>query len=478
MALPVDRSFTDELQKEIQKFLWPRQLDGQTKQKRRLVARGRLAAGLEMGGLGIQPPENTVQGFQQNLIQKLYKKINDPQGSLLPDILSKLLQRSNRPNLLDHVERLGPEQWIKTAARLQPKNMMLAHSFRSVATLLALYETDKDAWHHAAIVGHSKASKLFPFTSAEIIQLQEWDVIVVSQLFNINDLTGMIERTENVALMNRVQHLPLLKHKLQLLRSELSRYNFIDKTSIAVSTLALIFRKSNNSSRSYKKLLRKNLHQAMQLPPAYSTRERDGVYVPERQTFKDAFFALSLPFLSSKTKETVFQILNRTIWTNNKAFKSGIMDSPLCYRCDEVETMEHLLYQCPNYAEVLWEEFGLTLTDTISQYSNEYTARIELSPKEIVYNKPHPAILLRLSDKLVRNTVLVLIQEVKRDIIYRRMQIKEPLRQEVPRIRIQAHLLSVIRKLVSLLEYQGIVQNKAPITFLTVLSTTLASNVP
>ena len=153
------------------------------------------------------------------------------------------------------------------------------------------------------------------------------------------------------------------------------------------------------------------------------------------------------------------------------------MDSPQCYHCDEVETMEHLLYQCPNYAEALWEEFGLTLTDTISQYSNEYTARIELSPKEIVYYKPHPAILLRLSDKLVRNTVLVLIQEVKRDIIYRRMQIKEPLRQEVPRIRIQAHLLSVIRKLVSLLEYQGIVQNKAPITFLTVLNTTLASNV-
>ena len=74
MALPVDRSYTDELQKEIQKFLWTRQLEGQTKQKRRLVAKSRLAAGLEMGGLGILSPENTVQGFQQNLIQKIYKK--------------------------------------------------------------------------------------------------------------------------------------------------------------------------------------------------------------------------------------------------------------------------------------------------------------------------------------------------------------------------------------------------------------------
>jgi hypothetical protein len=39
------------------------------------------------------------------------------------------------------------------------------------------------------------------------------------------------------------------------------------------------------------------------------------------------------------------------------------------------------------------------------------------------------------------------------------MQLTELSRQEVPRIRLQAHLLSVIRKLISLLEYQGKIQN-------------------
>jgi hypothetical protein len=62
--------------------------------------------------------------------------------------------------------------------------------------------------------------------------------------------------------------------------------------------------------------------------------------------------------------------------------------------------MEHLIYLCPSYAEKLWAEFGLALTQTITQFTNEYTARIEL-PKEIIYNKPHPAILLRIPDKLV-----------------------------------------------------------------------------
>ncbi len=72
MALPITSNHTDELQKAVLKLLWTRQLDGQTKQKRRLVARKRLGAGLEMGGLGIQPIENMVQGFQQNLLQKIY----------------------------------------------------------------------------------------------------------------------------------------------------------------------------------------------------------------------------------------------------------------------------------------------------------------------------------------------------------------------------------------------------------------------
>jgi hypothetical protein len=101
--------------------------------------------------------------------------------------------------------------------------------------------------------------------------------------------------------------------------------------------------------------------------------------------------------------------------------------SPQCYRCDEIETMEHLLYQCPNYAEKLWAEISHILTETTIQYSNEFTARIKLTPKEIIFNKPHPAIMLRIPDKLVRNVILVLIQEIKRDVIFRRMQLNEPL---------------------------------------------------
>ncbi len=436
-----------------------------------LISKIRIGAGLEMGGLGIQSIENTVRGFQQNLVQKIYKKANQPEtDSLLPSILNGLLRRINRPLLQEHVERLGLEQWLATASRLQRKNVMFAEAFRAIATILALYEVDKEGWHHAAIVGHTKVSKLFPFTREEGRVLQEWDVIVVSELFGINELTGMLDKTENTALTHRLWQYPLLRHKLQLLRTQLLTNSFVDKTLVVVTTLALLLRKDQNISQKFKTIVRHNLHMSMKIPPAFSTRKRDGVYVPERKTFKDAFCVLSLPYLSSKTKETAFQILNRTIWTNNKAFKSGMCTSPLCFRCDEIETMEHLLYLCPNYAEKVWSEFGHLLTRTITQFSNEYTAWIELTPKEIVFNKPHPAIMLHISDPLVRHSILVLVQEIKRDIIFRRMQLQEPSHQEVLRIRIYAHLLSCTRKLTSLLEYQGIVQNKAPISFLTTLS--------
>jgi hypothetical protein len=86
--------------------------------------------------------------------------------------------------------------------------------------------------------------------------------------------------------------------------------------------------------------------------------------------------------------------------------------------------------------------------------------------------------MLRVLDKLVRYAILVLIQEIKCDVIFRRMQPNEPLRQEVPEIIMQAQLLSVIRKLTSLLEYQGIVQNRVLLLFLKVLTDTIVSNVP
>jgi hypothetical protein len=63
---------------------------------------------------------------------------------------------------------------------------MLSQAFHAVADLLRIYEMDKDSWHLAAILGHSKQSELFLIISPEATLLWDWNVLVVSQLLNIN----------------------------------------------------------------------------------------------------------------------------------------------------------------------------------------------------------------------------------------------------------------------------------------------------
>jgi hypothetical protein len=162
--------------------------------------------------------------------------------------------------------------------------------------------------------------------------------------------------------------------------------------------------------------------------------------------------------------------MSRTIWTQNKAFKSGRAPDALCYRCEEVETMEHLLYSCEHYSAKSWDLAEKSLSLAISHHSGEYIPALVLTPLEIAFNKPHPSILLHIPDATTRKVLILLLQEIKRDIVYRRAQLQEPQGREELYPRIQAHLLSVINKILALLEYQGALQFSDSLIFLKRLS--------
>jgi hypothetical protein len=53
-----------------------------------------------------------------------------------------------------------------------------------------------------------------------------------------------------------------------------------------------------------------------------------------------------------------------------------------------------------------------------------------LTPLEIVFNKPNPSILLHVKDATTPKVLILFLQEIKRDIIYRRAQLQEPRRRE------------------------------------------------
>jgi len=102
-----------------------------------------------------------------------------------------------------------------------------------------------------------------------------------------------------------------------------------------------------------------------------------------------------------ETKETAFQILNRTTWTNNKAHKSGIRDNPNCDYFGQIETIEHLVHNCEDYSAALWEELGHGLTSALVAHSGNEIPTRQLTPLEIIYNKIHPSIILHLKEKPV-----------------------------------------------------------------------------
>jgi ribosomal protein S15P/S13E len=131
---------------------------------------------------------------------------------------------------------------------------------------------------------------------------------------------------------------------------------------------------------------------------------------------------------------------------------------PNCERCGKVETMEHLLCECENYSEPLWNKLADSLTQLFRVISQDDVPRVDLGQTNIIYNIPHPSIIRHVRDKESRIVLLLLVQEIKRDIVYRRMNLPPSANQIIDPRRLTAHLVSVARRLHSYLQYIGFVK--------------------
>jgi hypothetical protein len=333
---------------------------------------------------------------------------------------------------------------------------MLSESFKSMANFLTKMEDSSEDWHHAPIWGHSRTHKLFPLYPADIAMLQTLQINTVSQIFETH-LSGGIDKNVSPDLLTNLQPYPALRHKLMLFAQSFQRMPFRDKYANSRSTPASLIQQDTNMSRRYKLLCRSTLDAEIGVAPAYHTRTRDNIHIrPTLQTFNNAFHLLRLPSLTSKTRETAFQVLNRTVWTNNKAFKSRLRDNPNCERCGLLETMEHMLCECLYYAQLLWIRLGEVITKYLNTVSTDYVPKVEYSQLNIIFNVPHPSLIIHIPDKLSRNTLLILTQEIKRDIIYRRLNLPPSANQATDPLRLAAHLNSTLQRLHSYLQYIGL----------------------
>ncbi len=72
---------------------------------------------------------------------------------------------------------------------------------------------------------------------------------------------------------------------------------------------------------------------------------------------------------------------------------------PNCERCSKVETVELLLCECEHYLELLWNRLSEVLTRLFNNTSLDHVPRVEIGQSNVIYNIPHPSILLYVTDK-------------------------------------------------------------------------------
>jgi len=159
----------------------------------------------------------------------------------------------------------------------------------------------------------------------------EANIFLFSQIIEIDALTSRPSTPLglNQTTLFKIRAFPLLQFKLKnLLR--LIKMNQSLQPNVINTNIFTIVMKSFNISRQYRKLCRIERSNAIKIAPAFNTRIRDSIDSIDRNKFTQAFQVIQYKYLPLKTKENSFQTLNRTLWTNSKAFKSNMRDNDEC----------------------------------------------------------------------------------------------------------------------------------------------------
>ena len=193
-------------------------------------------------------------------------------------------------------------------------------------------------------------------------------------------------------------------------------------------------------------------------PPSLKTRIRDRVDWIPKTDFINSYNIIKNSLIPSKTKENAFQVLNRTLWTKNKAYKSGMSENPNCPFCEQTETMEHLLMDCDCYSNKIWTILSRIYTTIFNEIFPDKPCNVTISFRHIIFHqeirppRPFPNRL-----KTFRLTSQLLVHEIRREIYFRRLNMTTSLNDQELYIiydeRINAHLTSTIKKVVSYLSY-------------------------
>jgi len=205
-------------------------------------------------------------------------------------------------------------------------------------------------------------------------------------------------------------------------------------------------------SQQYNKACKKIDKGRIGMASAYNKRLRDRVDVPLKEEFNSAFLVVKHKYLPLKTKDNSFQTLNRTIWTNSKAFKSGQREDDKCRFCGNTETMEHMYYLCQHYSNLQWELLASAVSVVVKKV-NMNASNIYITYRNIIFNTPIKNLFHYVKDKDVNIMMAMLVHQICRKIYAFRTSSDETMDGEIHIVRRAAHLLETLQKMLSYLNY-------------------------
>jgi hypothetical protein len=435
MVFGHDRDWADRIDREIILLLWTQKQGGVVKQKRRLVAKKRLSASHEYGGLKIFFSKQIAYGLILNLLKRCQQNSGED-GLLITKIIEREIFREMGVSLHEMLNLAGAQIWSALASKTG-SNTFIGQLSLAMSEFLKLQESNNSTWLAMPILGHSLSNPILRLNITEGIELARLGFTYVAQIFGRNELTGKVDKKVDAEMPQVRQS---IRNKCMTLRFRLSKLALnIDNIpgECILKTLNRV-----RWSAAFRIMYRDNLDCSMPGPPSYFSRIRDGIPVPELKKFMGGYKQIFKLHLFSKTLETSFLTLNRQIWTNLKQHLSNGGDqvdgTANCSLCDIVENTGHLLFECEGYSFKIW----CTLQEGL-RFIERHGTRPTVHGYNVLYNLD----ILGLSPQN-NEQILYLIQEIKRDIIYRRyIRSTANVRIRVyTRSRIIAHLLLILKK--------------------------------
>jgi hypothetical protein len=303
---------------EITKLLWNRKIGGEYKRGRRLVAKHRLDASHEMGGLKMDFTTEITNGLVLNGLQRIRQQGRvEENKSFLSTLLRECLREANILNLEELLKKGGPRIWTKVGNRIADTSPFFSCMCKAMAEMLELNEKSSDGWMMANIASHTRMLDIYRISTADGIVLDYYGFTHVRKLFGQDDLTGRIRLELDAeypeAMMDRYAGLVMKCKSLRGCLQSIRITGGIAPGNFRNITEGIKF------SGLYRKVKRDNKDASLPGPPSYFTRRRDGIPVPSLDLFMTGYKNLFKMDILSKTLENSHLLMNRQVWTNEKS---------------------------------------------------------------------------------------------------------------------------------------------------------------